>query len=610
MPHLMTRRTGVCRAFLSGVVLLSAVCAVRGTESRDGLAKRLELRFSPGDYEKAAFSPDGKYLAYTKRDRGELFVYVVPTADPGRLLGKVRVGTSETSIRVVPIYTPSEVPLPPEVVSLGWAGDRIVVYTNLCVRRAGLSGGVYTAAGALMAFDPDGARAKILATAADYPSLGKYRVLDERHVIVPYRQASSVMLNRMPVMNPFIGRERWRGDDRFPRANLPTVYMWEFSPDNLTYTGRLSVPYRVGYDYYSIDIVTGRERESDLRSWNAAGARALRASSLRKSAYAHCGDILKQLMAGESITPLDVHAGTELVALRADSTADPGTFYLFSQVRRKLYEIGRCQAAIDPAGYRVTGWTATFGGEPAHELMVAPAAGSARSLGVIVMATGSKGTNADPGYQREAMAVADMGYTVLILGVPSKADVRREFEFDQAVQKQLGTAFPGFGDDPVPVVLLAQTQVANFLYRLPFVSPSLYTGVVFLEPPRPRLPNPAYVLGAGDRVAEVSASAVRSGPIGTGLCFHWADRVDGWQPIPENGPAARRFCEGLQSLGIEFSYTPVNPIAITLGEPKALADQYLRIDGFLRSAPRPGAVKFGPARTVKLSAAIGRGASS
>lgn len=606
----MTRRTGVCRALLSGVMLLSAICAVRGTEPRDVLAKRLELRFSPGDYEKAAISPDGRYLAYTKRNKGELFVYVVPTADPGRLLGKVRVGTSETSVRVVPIYTPSEVPLPPEVVSLGWAGDRVVVYTNLCVRRAGLSGVVYTAPGALMAFDPDGARAKILTTAADYPSLGKYRVLDERHVIVPYRQTQSVMLNRIPVLNPFIGRDRWREDHQFPRANLPTVYNREFSPDGLVHTGRLAVPYRVGYDYYTIDVVTGRECESDLRSRNAAGARALRASSLRKSAFAHCGDILRQLMAGESITPLDVHAGTELVALRADSTADPGRFYLFSQVRRKLYEIGRCQTAIDPAGYRVTGWTATFDGKAAHELMVAPAAGSVRSLGAIVMATDSKGANADPGYQREAMAVADMGYTVLILGVPSKTDVRREFEFDRAVETQVRAAFPGFGDDPVPVVLLAQTRVANFLYRLPFVSPSLYTGVVFLEPPRPRLPNPAYVLGSGDRVAEVSASAVREGPIGTGLCFHWADRVDGWRPIPVNGPAARRFCEGLRSLGIEFSYTAVNPVAIGLGEPKALADQYLRIDGFLKSAPRPGAVKFGPTRTVKLSAAIGRGASS
>lgn len=593
-------------------MLLSAVCAVRGAESRDVLAKRLELRFSPGDYEKAAISPDGVYLAYTKRDRGDLFVYVVPTAHPGHLIGKVRVGTAETSVRVVPLYKPSEVPLPPEAQALGWVGGRVVVYTNLCVRRAGLSGGVYTAAGALMAFDPDGGRAKIITTASDYPALGKFRVLDDRHVIVPYRQTASVLLNRIPVLNPFIGRDRWRHDGPVG-ASLPTLFNWEIPVSHtwstLAYTGRLSVPYRVGYDYYSIDVVTGRERSSNLRAWDAAGEHALDASSRRESAYLNFGDTVTSLMAGKSITPLAVDARSGVVAFRADSTADPGTFYLYSGTARKLYEIGGCQPAIDPGRYRVTRWAANFGGKPVRELMVAPAAGGVPSAGVVVMATDSRGDNADPRYQREAMAVADMGYTVLILGVPSRADRQGEFEFDQAVEKQLHAAFPGFDDDPLAVVLLAQTRVANFLYRLPFVNPALYSGVVFLEPPRRSLPNPAYLLGAEGRLAEASTSAVRGEPIGTGLCFHWADRADQWRAMPVNGPAARRFCEGLQALGIDFSYSPVNPVAISLGEPRALADEYLRIDGFLHSAPRPGAVKFGPARTVKLSAAIGRGAS-
>lgn len=402
-------------------------CPAFGVEKNAEVEHRLVERFAAMDYDKAAFSGDGEYLAYSKRVGDEMFVLVVHASDLGKLIGKIKVGSIESSQMVVLGLSSSDSgAISPTVLSLYWVGHRVVVTTNLSFLLATTTAAVYSLSGAIMSFDPDGGNAKILKTAREFRNFDDGIAWDGSQILIPPEQ----------------------GESNYSAIDVRT--------------GKVS----------GIALTTWRQAEESLKHDRRAGEIIYNSAKVK----------LAVLFRSQRIDALSVSAEKNLIAIRVHSTCDPGTFYVFSSKAGTLYKIGQYQPLLDPSRY-VVARLKTQGGVIEHEsLLIAPAEQEKRKWGVVVTAWATNDKNALLAYSRDSMAFVDMGYAVLQVEPGVVAGKAGAFvaHVRKALEKVLAL------DDPasfLPVVFVADRKSCDFLSDLPFIDQQLFSGMVFIDVP-------------------------------------------------------------------------------------------------------------------------------
>jgi dipeptidyl aminopeptidase/acylaminoacyl peptidase len=121
--------------------------------------------FTPFRTDRAALSPDGKYLAYTLRDETNVSVVIVEIDHPEKVTARVTVATDETSTPM--LSQNQEEKTPAQVRWLRWTSPtRLVVETNAAFAIG--SGSTWqTRTGAIYGMDANGGNARLLASPRD-----------------------------------------------------------------------------------------------------------------------------------------------------------------------------------------------------------------------------------------------------------------------------------------------------------------------------------------------------------------------------------------------------------------------------------------------------------
>lgn len=129
-------------------------------------AGRFKALFQPFRTDRAALSPDGKYLAYSVREKDTLSVAVVEIDHPEKMKAFVKVVDDEAA---TPMMSENQAERTPGRINwMQWVTPtRLVVETNAVRARAEGSGNWQSYPGAVLGFDADGGNARVLATAED-----------------------------------------------------------------------------------------------------------------------------------------------------------------------------------------------------------------------------------------------------------------------------------------------------------------------------------------------------------------------------------------------------------------------------------------------------------
>lgn len=183
-----------------------ALALPRQADRTGETALRFRTLFRPFITDQAALSPDGKFLAYSLRETAELFVVVVEISNPQVARAKVRVATDETS---TPALVDLHEQIPAVIRWMKWTSPtRLVVETNTNhpLGTGGESSVIENIPGSILAFDADGANAKILITPREVPARFKDAAFE-----APDRHA--------PLAGP--GTGGWRPDAPIPGLDEP-----------------------------------------------------------------------------------------------------------------------------------------------------------------------------------------------------------------------------------------------------------------------------------------------------------------------------------------------------------------------------------------------------
>jgi pimeloyl-ACP methyl ester carboxylesterase len=130
---------------------------------------RFKRLFQPFRTDRAALSPDGRYLAYSLRDGDAVSVAVIEIAHPEKMTALVRVVDDESATPIVAREQREKTPA--RINWLGWATPtRVVVETNQIFATMGSGDtGWQSWPGTVYAFDVDGGNARRLANGRDVP---------------------------------------------------------------------------------------------------------------------------------------------------------------------------------------------------------------------------------------------------------------------------------------------------------------------------------------------------------------------------------------------------------------------------------------------------------
>lgn len=128
---------------------------------------RFKPLFQPFRTEIATLSPDGKYLAYTVRDKDTVNVAVIEVDHPEKMHAYVQVLSDEQATAML-VMGQAE-PTPARINWMKWVSPtRLVAETNQTFSRAVGADSVWNSwRGSIIAFDADGANAKTIATPFD-----------------------------------------------------------------------------------------------------------------------------------------------------------------------------------------------------------------------------------------------------------------------------------------------------------------------------------------------------------------------------------------------------------------------------------------------------------
>jgi pimeloyl-ACP methyl ester carboxylesterase len=129
---------------------------------------RFKTLFQPFRTDRAALSPDGKYLAYSIRENDVVSVAVIEIDHPEKMKAYVKVVDDESA---TPMLAENQAEKTPGRINwMQWVTPtRLVVETNAVIAGDGLGWQSYP--GVVLGFDADGSNAKVLATAKDVGEL-------------------------------------------------------------------------------------------------------------------------------------------------------------------------------------------------------------------------------------------------------------------------------------------------------------------------------------------------------------------------------------------------------------------------------------------------------
>ncbi|HEX2861084.1 MAG TPA: hypothetical protein VHN79_05570, partial [Lacunisphaera sp.] len=133
---------------------------------------RFKRLFQPFRTDRAALSPDGRYLAYSLREGDALAVAVVEIARPEQMTAHVKVVDDRAATSMLAEL--QREPTPARIDWLGWVTpSRVVVETNqvYTTKGTGRDAGWQSWPGTLLAFDADGGNARQIANAGDLVEL-------------------------------------------------------------------------------------------------------------------------------------------------------------------------------------------------------------------------------------------------------------------------------------------------------------------------------------------------------------------------------------------------------------------------------------------------------
>ncbi|HEY4248678.1 MAG TPA: prolyl oligopeptidase family serine peptidase [Lacunisphaera sp.] len=130
---------------------------------------RFKTLFQPFRTDRAALSPDGKYLAYSVREREIVSVVVIDIDHPDKIKTKVQVIDDDSA---TPMLAQNQAEKTPGRINwMRWvSNNRVVVETNrIFARSTGAAADWQSWRGSVLGFDADGANARLLAKPDDLP---------------------------------------------------------------------------------------------------------------------------------------------------------------------------------------------------------------------------------------------------------------------------------------------------------------------------------------------------------------------------------------------------------------------------------------------------------
>lgn len=176
-PAFVARLTGCLAAIIVAIGTLPAATAAGNkirepglpeipiempTVSQLGDATRFIDLFSPFRTETAALSPDGKLLAYSVREKDELFLFIVPVDTPEILKSRIRILTDQLATPMMQVRSAERTPA--RIRWMKWiTSTRLVFETNRNFAY-GTGNSWSNATGEIVAIDADGGNPKTLAS--------------------------------------------------------------------------------------------------------------------------------------------------------------------------------------------------------------------------------------------------------------------------------------------------------------------------------------------------------------------------------------------------------------------------------------------------------------
>lgn len=192
--------TGFITLFVSAAVFVQPLRAADQTPlpapaqaSPDAVNERFVELFTPFRTDKAALSPDGKYLAYTWRENGILSVIVVEVDNPSKATAKATVISDDQATSMMAIASREKTPA--QINWMHWVTpNRLVLETNrnfpfnLDVANSQDSESAWlNCTGEIVAFDANGQNARSLATPKDLaewsPSIQSRSIPRTLHIV-------------------------------------------------------------------------------------------------------------------------------------------------------------------------------------------------------------------------------------------------------------------------------------------------------------------------------------------------------------------------------------------------------------------------------------------
>lgn len=396
---------------------------------------RFEDVFAPFTTEAASISPDGKHLAYSVLDEGLLYVVVVAIDDPGKFLAKVAVNSIKGAQRDG--QSGGREVVPPRIFWLGWISPtRLAVLTQV---RNGP---------ALMAFDADGANARILATARTRATLGGYMFFSRS------TEADAVILRTF--------RQR-------PTGIVPTMQGLEFDYVRL---------HGVTGKFTDIDEATAFEEQRHVR--RAAGAAQDDRQAVERDLREILPDRLVLILGNDD-------AQVRFLAL-VEGLAQPGSYCVIDRERRVVFDLVSRMPGFKSAAGAVVPFEFTAGeGQKVSGQVMLPRESKVAHAPVVVLMPDRPGWKMLPGFAPEAHAFARMG--LASVRFDSFVNVRGRQASREDERRLVGEIVRLVDSLPAlhavskrSIVLYGQHQAGYMALRALQIAPERFIAAVAVEP--------------------------------------------------------------------------------------------------------------------------------
>lgn len=315
--------------------------------------------FAPFVTETASLSPDGKHLAYSIMEQGLLYVVVVAIDAPKEFRAKVAVNSVKGA---QPDFyrggSQFQEDLPARISWMNWtSATRLVVLTQV---RSGP---------ALIAFDADGANARVLATSRTRATLNGYA---------------------------FFGRSP-EPDSVLIRQRLPMLPSLALKP-------------QIFYDYQRLNTVTGKFTTIDEEVALDEQRQAKLAEKARRGDWQAVDREVREVVPDRQVSMIENDDAEVRFLALVEGRADPGSFCVIDRERRVMFDLARRLPDFAPAHATIEPFefTVSDGQKVSGELML-PREPKVAHVPVVVFMPDKPGQKMARGFSREAQAFARMG---------------------------------------------------------------------------------------------------------------------------------------------------------------------------------------------------------